>query len=329
MRKNLTLLSLYLALFLLDLSCADGKVIVFGDSLSDNGNAYALSGGLVPPSPYGNTYDGSMDIFPGRFTDGRNWVDYLPKVAGSFGVNGPRVTAFFASNQLNDNADDATNFAVGGSTSGNGNVLNPNPPFFLGSFPDQISAYLTSLSGKSAADDLCVIWIGANDFRAGIAPTLTVTNIKNQIANLLEKAGTRTFVVIKIPDLSLTPQVQNAGSIAIQGAQQFANTINVLLEVELLPFAWSHGINIELVDINAIFRPLVYQPGLFGFKNSAGAAFNLNAPVVPFTNPVSDPNDYIFWDGFHPTTKVHHIAAEFIYLSVFLRRHFHEFLSLR
>ena len=72
------------------------------------------------------------------------------------------------------------------------------------------------------------------------------------------------------------------------------------------------------MDINAIFRPIVYQPGLFGFKNSADAAFNLNAPVVPFSNPVFDPNDYVFWDGFHPTTKVHHFAAQFIYISVFL-----------
>ena len=43
-------------------------------------------------------------------------MDYLPKVAGDFGVNVPTVAPFF------DGAlkagDDTTNFAVGGATSG-------------------------------------------------------------------------------------------------------------------------------------------------------------------------------------------------------------------
>ena len=28
---------------------------------------------------------------------------------------------------------------------------------------------------------------------------------------------------------------------------------------------------------------------------------------------VPDANDFLFWDGFHPTTNAHFIAAEFIY----------------
>jgi hypothetical protein len=73
----------------------------------------------LPPKPYGNGYYKLGDVvkyFPGRFTDSQNWVDYLPKVAGDFGVNVPTVAPFF------DGAlkagDDTTNFAVGGATSG-------------------------------------------------------------------------------------------------------------------------------------------------------------------------------------------------------------------
>ena len=95
--RNLKLLSFCLALFLLRASCANGRIVIFGDSLSDNGNSYAASNGRVPPSPYGTTYNSSGvpgEIFPGRFTDGKNWVDYIPGVAKAFGLNIPAVTAY-------------------------------------------------------------------------------------------------------------------------------------------------------------------------------------------------------------------------------------------
>jgi phospholipase/lecithinase/hemolysin len=69
---------------------------------------------------------------------------------------------------------------------------------------------------------------------------------------------------------------------------------------------------------------LSYKPRIFGFTNSTGTAFNLTTGVV-----VSDPNDYVFWDGFHPTTNVHYIGAEFIFRAAFLRPQFHNFLSLQ
>jgi phospholipase/lecithinase/hemolysin len=139
----------------------------------------------------------------------------------------------------------------------------------------------------------------------GIDSDQTVANIKNGIAALSAKRA-RTFIVINVPDLSLTPQVKALGGATVLAAKRFVLTTNVLLEVELPQFALLHGISIQLVDINAIFVPLVYNPGNFGFTNSTGAAYNLTTGVV-----VSDPNDYVFWDGFHPTTNVHYIAAEF------------------
>src|SRR4029453_12923135 len=42
------------------------RIIVFGDSLSDTGNFYHLTGGF-PPAPYAN----------GRFSNGPLWIEYL------------------------------------------------------------------------------------------------------------------------------------------------------------------------------------------------------------------------------------------------------------
>ena len=45
-----------------------GRIITFGDSLSDNGNLYAATGGAQPLSP---------PYFQGRFSNGPVWVELL------------------------------------------------------------------------------------------------------------------------------------------------------------------------------------------------------------------------------------------------------------
>jgi phospholipase/lecithinase/hemolysin len=268
------------------------RLVVFGDSLSDNGNVLALDPSFFsPPTP---------PYYKGRFSNGPNWVDYFPSVAPSVAHFGP-ITAFFAAHQPNDHP---TDFAIGGATSGELNV--------------QINAYLASLGEQRARGDLCVIWIGANDFSAGLAtgsldPRATVENIRAGITRL-SGAGVRTFIVISIPDIALTPQVKAVPTI-VQAARQFVFTVNTLLQVELLPYAWLQRISLQIVDINRIFIPLVLNPGRFGFTNSSGFALD------PRTGGGdTNANDYVFWDGFHPTTKVHQIAAEFIFKEIAARR---------
>jgi phospholipase/lecithinase/hemolysin len=264
------------------------NLVVFGDSLSDNGNALALD--LMPATPL---------YIDGRFSNGPNWVDYFPLVAPSVAHFGP-VTAFFAPQP----SGHPTNFAIGGSTSAHLHA--------------QIDAYLASLGKNRGASDLCVIWIGANDFLAGLAarsldPRATVENIRAGIAQL-SSAGVRTFIVITIPDIALTPQVKATPTI-VQAARQFVFTVNALLGVELLPYAWLHRMTVEIVDINRIFIPLVLNPGRFGFTNSSGFALD------PSTGGGdTNPNHYVFWDGFHPTTKAHQIAAGFIFKEIVSRR---------
>src|SRR3569832_674500 len=66
------------------------ELYVFGDSLSDMGTVFRMTGGMYPPNP---TY------YKGRYSNGRVWVEYL-------------------ADRLKLPSDRVTNFAYGGATSG-------------------------------------------------------------------------------------------------------------------------------------------------------------------------------------------------------------------
>ena len=241
------------------------NLVVFGDSLSDNGNTYAAVG--LPKPPYYN----------GRWTNGYNWVDYFTRIAGL-----PPATAYLKNK--------GTNFAVGGSTSE-----------LLGA---QILVYLATVGGKPDPADLFVIWIGGNDFTAGIQPNVTTGAIGAELT-VLSLAGAKQFLVIDVPDISLTPDIIAGGTAQVQAAKQFVTAVDTQLQTEIPFLASLYGVEIDLVDVNTLFTALVNDPSAYGFKNSTGEAYN------PSTgHEVKHPNVYVFWDGFHPTTRVHKLAAE-------------------
>src|SRR5215472_3906485 len=105
--------------------------------------------------------------YNGRWSNGPNWVDYFPSVAHHF----PTVAAHFP----DPDGRNGTNFAVGGAISAD---LEPTD------FPAQIRAYLASTGGRASADNLYVIWIGANDFAARVSPIATAENIRGGIIQL-------------------------------------------------------------------------------------------------------------------------------------------------
>jgi len=98
-------------------------------------------------------------------------VDYFPGVAHSFGADIPLAAAYFQDPQ----ADTATNFAIGGATSGEGNTFITAPA----GLQFEIGTYLDAVEKRASPHDLYVFWIGANDFLAGVHPTQMVKNIRN------------------------------------------------------------------------------------------------------------------------------------------------------
>lgn len=207
------------------------SLYVFGDSLSDNGNRYALTGGAMPAAPY----------WGGRFSNGPVAAEVLAQGLG------------LGSGAFHD-------MAIGGAKTGSTLGID------MGS---QLDVYVAALGSAGADPDaLYLVWGGANDLRDnGDAPTLvsTVQNLVDIVGALYAK-GARNFLLPNMPDLGLTPEGLASGNPG--GATALSEAFNSALAVAYAGLA--DALDYEhffYFDVMALQREIVGDPSAFGFSN--------------------------------------------------------------
>ena len=152
-------------------------IFVYGDSLSDNGNLYRLTGGLAPPSP---------PYYNGRYSNGPVAVEQLAAQLGA----------------------PLADFAVAGATTGIGNIGDGGTQTSAGAFglPGMLAELGASvIPAALAPNSLFVVWGGADDFISGGDPNVAVADI-DEIIQTLELDGASHILVPGLPDLGLTPE---------------------------------------------------------------------------------------------------------------------------
>jgi outer membrane lipase/esterase len=276
------------------------RLFVFGDSVSDNGNLAALSGGTLPAPPYA----------PGRASDGPVAVEYLSQALGL----GPLVPA----------AAGGTNFAVIGAATGSvplpglpgmfadniGQVLGfPLPP--TGMSNAQLAQFFMMNPGPIDPSALFVIWGGPNDLLINPSAATAVaaaTNIGLMI-DTLYGAGARNFLVPNMADLGLAPGASNpdVSLLALVFNAALAGQLDVL-------DATRPGIDITRFDTFGFFNTVVASPETYGFTNVEDECYV--GPLLGMGDGAGTvcqtPNSYLFWDGTHPSAAAHRIlGAEF------------------
>ena len=275
------------------------QVVVFGDSLSDSGNAFALLGtaatapdftlnaSLIPSAPYA--------MGGHHFLNGATWVEQLARPLGLAAGVRPAFQGSSAG---------ATNFAVGAARArAVGNF----------SLPTQVQAFLQQSGGVAPSDALYVIAIGANDVGDALASpqngaAILGAALNSIVANMtaLYAAGARTFLVWNVPNIGLSPAVLMQGPVASLIATQVTQTFNANLAFALgaLPFVLP-GIQIVPFDAFGLITDIVGNPSVYGMTNVTSACLAPNDPPFVCLNP----DEYLFWDGVHPTKAVHAIIA--------------------
>lgn len=280
---------------------AQQRYVTFGDSLSDNGNLFIISGGTAPPG-------GGAPLYPSRrFSSGLVFSEIL---AGPM-LNFPFVTP------ANVNAGNV-NYAVGGSrTSG---PMTPGP-----TTQQQIGLFLGA-GGRFAATDVVTLWAGANNIFQGIptaaANPATATSVMAGVANSaaldvgaqvgqLARAGARTIVVMNLPNFSGLPAyTTGAGLAANQLAGFSSNQFNQTLAGALQATAAANpGANIISVDAAGLFAATQANPASFGFANATAACVRTASCV---TGNAATQNSFLFWDDVHPTEAGHRYVAALV-----------------
>ncbi|KAJ3108363.1 hypothetical protein HDU97_001488 [Phlyctochytrium planicorne] len=285
MSRLLGIVAILLASLLGSVTAAPGikRIVVYGDSMSDNGNSYALLSSLGTPKP-------APPYYKGRFTNGPNYVDYFARLR--------RVLL--------------KNYAFGGATTSD-KVLKG----FLGDYQSgnyvpmpgvdtQIVTYLktrgSKIDRKKANSTLHIIWAGGNDERdneiMGLGKTgdyYAKASYKNY--QLLAKNGAKN--ILQILFAPLTP---------------FEYQYSEETKKQVTLFKQNYpNIKIEYYDIVEVVAPVLQNMAAYGFEHGMSEACcpgcsSFSSSGTPAACP--DPEKWILWDGLHLTTRAAELLAK-------------------
>lgn len=311
------------------------KIIVFGDSLSDNGNVFSLTSKAHQKIPRIPVVPKEPPYFQGRFTNGQVWIEHLAVL-------------------LNAPLDD---YAYGGAWIES--VWESKQPFPFG-LGMQVNFYLVNeFRDNERANHLYVIWMGANDYVQGrpdveAATSNTIATLKKQIDWLVYYGG-KNFLLLNLPDLSMTPEVLLKGPVFAENIYQLSANHNLkfLQMLDELKKQYQ-DVNFLTVDIEKNFSDMIANPEKYHLKNISQACYDggfyyrkqnidvneidaakqanidimknaslrvayLTARAAAFgEQPCNNPDEYLFWDPIHPTKIVHQLLADYSFQALML-----------
>jgi phospholipase/lecithinase/hemolysin len=259
----------------------------FGDSLSDDGNLYAATGGAAPPPPY----------FEGRFSNGRVWAEYIADDFEAQGLN-------------------AGNFAYGGAAVGpleNGSF--PSPPVV--NLEGQIAQFKAESAGRLGARPVASVWIGANNLVFDGVPNGTARAVGRAAANgvaagvrELRRSGVGDVALFNLPALDQAPLYALGGNpAATEQARIGTRAFNATLERRIAGLE-RKGVNVIEIDVFAVFNELLEDPQKFGVVDATLPCFVPSRPELYCGDALAPL--LAFFDPLHPSSTIHSALADVV-----------------
>jgi len=265
-------------------------IYAFGDSLSDVGNVFHLTG--MPAPPYVN----------GQFSNGPVWLQTL-----AAGLGLAPLTASLTG---------GTDYAYGGGESGAAPFNTANPITDIVGSTGQVAQFQAA-HPTADSNALYTIWIGGNDLD-DIPATATTAQIAADIgaiaANIdtaiteLAGDGAKHFLIVTVPDLGKTPAAIAGGPATEAGASALAQGLDSTVVLgsgpipSLASLAALDGLNLQVLNTYALLDTIVANKSMFGFTD-------VTDPCLVGMSVCANPNQYLFWDSIHPTAAGHAIVG--------------------
>lgn len=302
------------------------RIVVFGTSLSDPGNAFVL---LSDPYDFGfdeecnvgtpanvPPYDqlepvllipkGSYAKGGHHVSNGATWIEQFARGRGLSGNTRPA---------LRNAGTNASNYAVGGAR-----ALDHYCRFNLS---DQLAVFEDD-SFEITEKTLFVFEMGSNDVMDALyalaaqdpdapSPIDIIGNAVNEIyfaIQSLYSQGARRFLLVNVPAVGETPAVK-ALNYVYPGTAYFANLFSeefnyFLAMVQANLNDGLEDVDIRTLDLYTLFYEVIADPESFGISNTEDAC--ITPGIAPFK--CKKPDTYLFWDGIHPSKAVHDIMAQ-------------------
>jgi hypothetical protein len=161
-------------------------VIVFGDSLSDIGKKWTSASGKAA------RLSSQMYVSAtGRFSDCRNWTDFMFEEAGGRSLISDDADSSYAASQMHMTLTANSRVTSGKRPFGyanyaEGGACGDTPTeksAFLGTFKDQVDEFEADLRrATSLGNTLFIIWFGANDLYTANRPDMEMGKVASVIA---------------------------------------------------------------------------------------------------------------------------------------------------
>lgn len=320
-----------------------GKLVAFGDSLSDLGT-YAVSGVAAVGGGKYTVNGGDDDI----------WIERLAAQLGvaapcpaQTGLNAIEAVVGFPAVPVS-NQSGCYGYAQGGARvtalvgPGNAALFNPADPDTysnaIGQLTDpvvnQIGRHLAASGGKFATDDLVTVLAGGNDLfinlavlsatvEAGGDPTAAATaavtamgtagaELAAYVKSLILANGAERVVVVNVPDVSKTP----FGLSTDAGTQQIILTMVSTFNSQLAS-GLAGQTKVLLVDAFSVDQDQATNPGPYGLTNVTDMACDpakVGSSLLCSAGTLSAgaTATYKFADSVHPTPYSHLLLARLV-----------------
>lgn len=272
------------------------NIVVFGDSLSDNGNTYKKSLEVLPDN---DTW------YKGRFSDSKVWVEYLCQYSNDKNC------------RLIDNA-------YGGAYSREGyQKIDINGETILKvvtNFLQQVENFTPKDNNLNPANTLYVMDIGGNDIMDLKDSYKSIpNNIKKAIKLLIEKEQAQHIMILNLPDFSKAPRYfKSSDSEKEMVHKKIVETNKDILEI--VSQYKKMGVDIKVINFYKLLNNLLDKKKYISDKPCLEVPLktdklNFLLEYKRRQECEKDIDKFIFFDNLHPTNMVHKKLAKLASMS--------------